>query len=145
MQIFLIRHGEATSPYTNPERPLSGSGREDVEKLAFFLQSQKLKVAEIWHSSKLRARQTAEIVSAVFQLSGKVSQVEGLCPNDPVKNIREKIETDGIDVAIVGHLPFLDKLSSLLLTGEESDSLLSFEAGAAACLEMIRGDGWRLL
>jgi phosphohistidine phosphatase len=39
------------------------------------------------------------------------------------------------DVIIVGHLPFLQKFASLLITSSESSEVVKFKQGGVVCLE----------
>ena len=145
MRIYLVRHGEAVSKDVNPERPLSDAGRESIKKLCYFFAPLHLKVTEIWHSDKLRARETAEILSSAIVPQKGLCLMPGLSPNDPVSPMRKKIEESSQDLMIVGHLPFMENLASLLLTGEESQAALTFPEGGIACLEKEAASPWRVL
>jgi phosphohistidine phosphatase len=145
MRVYLVRHGEAVSKDIDPERPLSDEGRESIQKLCSFFVPLHLKVMEIWHSDKLRARETAEILSTAIIPQKGLILMEGLSPNDPVSPIRKKIEEFSQDLMIVGHLPFMENLASLLLTGEESQAALFFPEGGIACLEKEGESPWRVL
>ena len=46
---------------------------------------------------------------------------------------------------IVGHLPFLQKLASLALTGLESQEIVSFCMGGVVCVERGEDSAWRLV
>ena len=43
--------------------------------------------------------------------------------------------TDHDDLVLVGHLPFLDRLASLLVSGDEDAQVLRFQMGALVKLE----------
>jgi phosphohistidine phosphatase len=45
---------------------------------------------------------------------------------------------------IVGHLPFLGKLASALLTGSESVSPVAFRQGGVICLQRNEGMTWQV-
>jgi phosphohistidine phosphatase len=45
---------------------------------------------------------------------------------------------------IVGHLPFLGKLVSLLATGNEYTNIVAFEAGGMACLNRSDPGQWQI-
>jgi phosphohistidine phosphatase len=145
MKIFLVRHGEAVSKNVDPERCLSDYGRKDLQKLASFLMQHQFTVREIWHSVKLRARQTAEILSSAITPEKDLVQMEGLKPNDPISPIRKKIQKFQGDLMIVGHLPFMDKMIADLLTGDEINDILTFPTGGIACLENDMNNRWQLL
>ena len=64
-------------------RPLSESGREDVQRVAEYVEKLDIKANIIFHSGKLRAKQTAEIVAEKPNIK-QVIGVEILGPNaDP--------------------------------------------------------------
>ena len=41
MNIYLVRHGEAVSEKLDPERPLTSSGRQEVERIGRYGRCQK--------------------------------------------------------------------------------------------------------
>jgi phosphohistidine phosphatase len=134
MKLYLIQHGEAVSDDVDPKRPLSKKGRADVESTAAFMARNGVRVDEIWHSVKLRAKQTAEIIAEALKVK-KVIEKKGLAPNDPVDVVATEINASDNDIVIASHLPFLQKLSSLLLTGSESHQIIKFRQGGVVCLE----------
>jgi len=145
MILYIIRHGDAVSSMEDQARPLSSKGRGEVEKMASFLKPLELECREIWHSGKTRSLQTAEILGkAVTSMNGLVKN-EGLSPNDPVGAIRDEISSMQDSLLIVGHLPFLDNLASLLLAEDEWAGILSFPTGGMACLEWDEEKKWTLL
>ena len=120
MRLYLVQHGDAELKEVDPDRPLTAVGAGDVKRMATFLRGRQLSVSAIWHSGKTRAAQTAELLSEAFAAEGGIRQRDGLAPNDPVGPVRRAVEAAGADLMIVGHLPFLGKHASLLLTGEEA-------------------------
>lgn len=134
MNLYLIQHGEALSEDVDPARPLSSKGRADVERTAGFMKGAGVKADEIWHSTKLRAKQTAEIIAKILS-SQNIVEKKGLAPNDPVVGIADEINKADKNIVIASHLPFLQKLSSLLLTGSESGEIVKFKQGGVVCLE----------
>jgi len=145
MALYLVRHGKALAEEVDPNRPLSEEGRRDVSRMATFVQPLELPVSTIWHSGKLRAKETAEILSSA--LPGQAAPVlhDGLMPNAAVAPIREEIERAKESLMIVGHLPFLDKLVSELVVDDESAGVAVFDDGAIICLNRDEGEPWRIL
>ena len=144
MQLFLVRHGEATSADVNPARPLSGEGERQIRKLADFLAPRKLRPAYVWHSGKARAEGTARILARALAAKAKLLERKDIAPNDPPASVVAEINAHDEDLMLVGHLPFLSRLASALLTGAEAPELLLFHAGTIACLEHDAESGWRL-
>jgi phosphohistidine phosphatase len=144
MKVYLVRHGQAVSSEADPQRPLSEQGRADVEKIAKFIKWLDLSVEYVWHSGKLRAAQTAEILAETVKVEKDCSVCEGLRPNDDVSNIAGELEAYNTNLMIVGHLPFLGKLVSLLATGNEYANIVAFEAGGVACLNRSDPGQWQI-
>ncbi len=144
MKLYLIQHGEAASEEVNPSRPLTEKGAHDVEKIAFFLKQSGMGSVSIRHSGKLRARQTADIIAARLGCAAQVQEAGNLSPNDPVQNLVEEAQKSAADLIIVGHLPFLGKLASALLTGSESVNPVAFRQGGVVCLQRNEGMTWQV-
>lgn len=142
MKLYLCQHGDAVAKTFNPDRPLSDSGREDIERLANFFKPKALTVSKIMHSGKTRARQTAESLAVAFETGRPTESVSGINPNDDPKVFAASLTQQHTDLLIVSHLPFLAKLASFLLTGEEDRILLAFLPGSIACLERSETDAW---
>ena len=94
MKVYLVRHGEAVSSQSDPQKPLSEQGRADVRKVAVFIKPLCISVEQIWHSGKLRAAQTAEVMAESVSVEKNCSAHEGLGPNDDVTIIADEIETE---------------------------------------------------
>ncbi|WP_320047706.1 phosphohistidine phosphatase SixA [uncultured Ilyobacter sp.] len=133
MIVYLARHGEAVSVEKNPERPLSQEGKNEVEKMASLLETMGLKVNKVIHSGKKRAEESAEIFSKKL-CDGNTSVSKGLNPNDNVKEFWKKSK-DEDSTMYVGHLPFMEKLASFILTDDEYGVLIKIKTGGVLCLE----------
>lgn len=143
MRVYLIRHGDAVSSDADPDRPLSDQGRADVEKIASFVKHLHIHLEHIWHSGKLRAAQTAEIVAEAVTAEKGCSARDGLKANDDVSAIAEELEAYDTDLMIAGHLPFLDNLTSLLAAGKETADIVHLSAGAIVCLKRTDPSDWQ--
>jgi phosphohistidine phosphatase len=143
MKVYLVRHGEAVSSQSDPRRPLSEQGLADVRKVASFVKHLEISVEHIWHSGKLRAAQTGEVLTGVV-VGKDYSAHEGLGPDDDVAIIADEIETYDTDLMIVGHLPFLAYLASLLLAGKETANIVALDVGSIACLNRSEPGQWRI-
>jgi phosphohistidine phosphatase len=144
MKLYLVQHGQAQSKDEDPDRHLTESGREEVETMAAFLQPLNIKVKAIWHSGKPRAAQTAEILSSGVKAKLGVIHQDGLAPNDDVASVADEITQKKQDIFIVGHLPFLSRLASFLLCGDESVNVLRFQFSGVVCLELTEDTAWTL-
>lgn len=142
MKLYLVQHGEAKSEAEDPQRSLTDHGRKEVERVAQAANRLRLHPSKTYHSGKLRAMQTAEILANA--LRSPVEATPGLNPNDDVRGWVDRVSRGKEDLLIVGHLPFLEKLVSLLTTGDESVRPVLFRYGAIVYLEQDESGRWRL-
>lgn len=139
MKVYLVQHGEAKPAEEDPMRPLTARGEEEVKRVAVFLRRAGVKVGRVLHSGKLRASQTASIIAEA--IGAKTEQANGLEPNADPEIWKKKLNEISEDVAIVGHLPHLSNLASLLLTGSHQKEIIGFRYGGIACIEK-RDNSW---
>lgn len=144
MQLFLVQHGAAKSETEDPQRSLTAEGTKTLEHMAEYLSSLRLHVDRIEHSGKERARQTAEIMAAHLRPEGGTPQVAGLSPNDDVGPMRERLQNESGRLMIVGHLPYLSRLLSVLLGVQQDRALVVFQMGGVVHLEREDNGEWRL-
>ena len=141
MNLYLVQHADAHPKDLDPDRSLTATGLGDVVKMATFLRRLRLPAPQIWNSSKKRAMQTAQLLEDGFA-GARPQTHEGLAPDDPVAPIRQEIESADRDVMIVGHMPFLSKLASLLLAGNEEAGSVAFAKGGVLLLTRSETGGW---
>lgn len=122
-----------------PGRPITGKGREETEDISVKIAG-TVRVAEIWHSPKLRARQTAEILAKA--LGSPLKEIDGMKPLDDPRIAAHMVGDAKGSVMLVGHLPHLNSLASLLVCGDENADVVSFRNSGVVC--MIKEDKWRL-
>jgi len=144
MRIYLTQHGLAVPKDVDPDRPLSEQGREDAQRLADFLDKAGIQVGQALHSGKTRAEQTAAILAEALLPEGQPQAHAGLGPNDPLEKLSPEIAFWSVDTLIVGHLPYLGRLASLLLASNPDRPLLAFQPGGMACLEKGAEGRWVL-
>src|SRR5207244_10877639 len=140
---YLVQPGEAKPEQEAPARPLTDRGRREVARVAQAAQRSEVAVAEIVHSGKLRAQQTADLLAAALSPVGGVRAVAGLAPLDDPAAARELLDQAAAPRMIVGHLPHLSRLTSLLLVGDPTRAIVSFRMGAIVCLTWEQ-ESWRL-
>lgn len=143
MELYLVRHGEAYPEGADAQRSLTERGRRQVKTVAEFARSRGIRPVQIRHSGKLRAEQTAGILAESLGLEDEVVAVGGMGPNDDVRNVADILEAGDGPVMLVGHLPFLSRLASLLLCGDPDREIVGM--GTAAMLGLIRtAESWRI-
>jgi phosphohistidine phosphatase len=144
MRLYLVQHGDAVPEDVDPARPLSETGRSDVAKVARFLAASGVRVGQMLHSGKLRAEQTAELLAAKLAPGHTPVARAGLNPKDPTDDIAHEVGVWHQDVMLVGHLPFMAKLASRLVTGGEDVPVVAFQPGAIVCLERSEEQRWTI-
>ena len=142
MKLYLVRHGQALESIDDSARPLSAEGRAEAERLASFVRAHGLKVGEMWHSDKTRARETAEILVSNGGLAASASEKRGLSPNDPVNPVLDELAALDHDVCIVGHLPYVSTLASALLTGTDAAAISFATCGMLSLVREGSGRWW---
>ncbi len=146
MKLYLVQHGAVVPKDENPKKPLNPAGREDIQKIASFLARSRVAATRVIHSGKLRALETALLLSGVIGPGNIVEEAKsGLAPNDATDEFFSIIDEWTEDTILVGHLPFMSKLVSRLTTGDEEETVVHFKPGSVACLERgENGGGWTI-
>ena len=68
----------------------------------------------------------------------------GLAPDDAPKPVADELASLGFDVVIVGHMPFMGRMASVLLFGDESKRPVGFHTVTAACFASDGEGAWSL-
>jgi phosphohistidine phosphatase len=113
--VFLVHHADAVPAHVEAQRPLSESGRMHATRLATEAARRGVKPEAIWHSGKLRARQTAEAFRLSCNPLAEFSAIRGLQPSDSPQMINDHLAGETRDVMLVGHMPNLELVHELLL------------------------------
>jgi phosphohistidine phosphatase len=144
MLIYLVQHADARKEEEDPARGLSGKGLQDIIKVSSYLSQLNLRIEAIFHSTKLRAKQTAEVLSENLKPVKGISEVDGLAPLDNPDIWVERLKDTQADLVFVGHLPHLAKLASLLLCGDAEKNVVSFRMAGIVCLRRDEAGVWSL-
>ncbi|MBU2645942.1 phosphohistidine phosphatase SixA [bacterium] len=144
MSIYLVQHGQALPGSIDPEKGISAEGLADTERIASVARGYRVKVQKILHSGKKRARETAEVFAEALKPEGGIEMVPGLNPLDDVRKLAATL-TRSADLMIVGHLPFLEHLTSWLILGKTDQPLFKFQNGGIVCLDKTEEKGhWHI-
>jgi phosphohistidine phosphatase len=138
--LYLVHHADAVGPHEDPQRPLSAAGRMQADRLALQAAERGAKPTVIWHSGKLRARQTAESFWRACNPLADFAAIGGLQPADSPGRVRDLVAGETRDVMLVGHMPSLPRILRMLVTGQE-DAPLEFPLHGIVALEPA-GDLW---
>ncbi len=144
MELYLVQHAKAASKQIDPQRPLTEEGHRDIQKVAAFIKPLNLCVDYLWHSGKKRAVQTADVLAEAVKVKEGTITREGLGPNDDVTALKDELASVEHSIMVVGHLPFMSKLASLLLSGCESANTVVFEQGGIVCLSRSEAKQWQI-
>jgi phosphohistidine phosphatase len=144
MRIYLVQHAEAVPKHADPDRPLTEAGRRNAERVAAFLAKANVRPVRIIHSGKTRALETAKILAMALGKKLKVEAMAGLNPDDPPDKLSRRIDELGDETLIVGHVPFLPRLVSLLVADDEGYGLVRYQPGSIVCLEQDEAGAWAI-
>ncbi len=142
MELLVIRHALAGDPAefakTGQEddvRPITKEGRKRMRVGAIGLHRVVAGIDVLATSPLVRARETAEIVAAEFDVP-EITEVSALRPEARHSVFLTWLRGLGATgtVAVVGHRPHLNELVGWLLTGSP-DPIVTIKKGAAVMLE----------
>ena len=123
-------------------RPLSTQGLEAANRLAAEAAARAAKPAVVWHSGKLRARQTAEAFWSACNPRAEFAAARDLSPDNPPSPLRDRLRGETRDILIAGHFPHLPRLLTLLLGGA-ADAPAAFPLHGVVALESLdEGETW---
>jgi phosphohistidine phosphatase len=145
MALYLVQHGKSLSKDVDPDQGLSEEGTAETKRIAQVARDYRVNVAQIRQSGKKRARQTAEIFAAALNPAGGVEEVSGLKPLDDVAAFAAAIDA-AANTMLVGHLPFMERMTSYLVTGSADKSIFKFQNSGIVCLEKDPDSGsWAIV
>ncbi len=133
MPVYLVQHGLALSKDKDPERGLSQQGIDTTRRIAKVAEGYGIPVAEIRHSGKKRAFQTARIFAKALSPLGGLVETPGLMPMDDPGQWPDKLVPEE-NTMLVGHLPLLERLCALMITGNAEKPVFRFQNSGIVCL-----------
>ena len=137
MLLYLVHHADAVPSEIDSTRPLSTRGRAQAADVARRVITHDARPAAIWHSGKLRARETAEIYLGAVNPSASFTATRGLQPDDDPEWMRDLLAGEDHDLMIVSHYPFLPALLQLMCGPQAV-----FPQHGAVALERTSAGGW---
>lgn len=135
VDLYLLRHADAGDPYAwkgdDAERPLSGKGRRQAERLGAHLAGIGFEVDAILSSPKVRAHETASLVGEAIgakpELDDRLGDALSIEVLQEILAGRDQLES----VMLVGHDPDFSELLAELIGTDE----LPMRKGALARIE----------
>src|SRR5690348_4905458 len=111
--VYLVHHAEALPHEDDSRRPLSPRGQAQAERGAAAAAARGAKPAIVWHSGKLRARQTALAFWRACNALAEFQATQDLQPSDAPMRMHDRLRGEERDILIAGHFPHLPRLLSL--------------------------------
>ncbi|MBP1748182.1 MAG: sixA [Deltaproteobacteria bacterium] len=142
MLLYLVRHGEAKPESDDPERGLTDDGTKNARRMGEFLSFMGTEFDIVIHSTKKRACETARAIIESLRPRKGIREEQGLAPNDDPAAWVARINAMSENTAIVGHLPFLDRLLGLLVLGDADRRIVDFKSAGTVCLKPAGGGKW---
>jgi phosphohistidine phosphatase len=146
MDLLIVRHGVAEDKEAfaetgkgDDERPLTDKGRKKMKRAARGLHTLVPEIGLLVTSPLVRARETAEIIAAAYELDGDVDREDVLRPGSSFDAFAEWLrqQNDGSPLCVVGHEPHLSGLATWLMSGAKESQLELGKGGA--CLLSFDG------
>lgn len=117
-------------------RPLTDEGRRRFARVAEQLAHAGVVFDRIYHSPKLRAVQTADLLCPLLAGEFEVTPLLAAPPDiELLRTLR------GERIALVGHEPWLSELCAYLMLGEHRGEMFVFKKGGVAHLEGLPSPG----
>ncbi len=145
MRVYLVQHGKSKSKQEDPDRSLTEEGVEEVTRMSDWLARMGVGLSAVRHSGKRRAQQTAAMLVQAIRGEPRLEEIEGLAPLDDPRILAESLQQISDDVMLVGHLPHLERLASLLLTDRVERRPVRFQNAGVVCLERGEEQSWSLV
>ena len=144
LKVYLVHHAHALSAEQDPQRHISGQGREEADRLGMRLKALGAAPVRILHSDKQWTIDTAERIAAKLGIPDRTAKAAyPINTDDDVAPFVAEIKAAKGDVMMCGHVDYLLRSASRLVCGDEKKKVVEFKPGngTAVCLEG-EGDEW---
>ena len=129
-----------TPGFENDEdRPLIPKGERRLRAAAAAMKKMELSCDLVLSSPLVRARQTADIVARELKLKDQLQVSNALAPGGSMKTLVKQLsgwQPAPENVLLVGHEPYLSRLISLLISGEDHTTV-AMKKGGLCKLETV--------
>jgi phosphohistidine phosphatase len=137
-EIYLVRHAIAEkrgAAWPDDDlRPLTREGIDRFASIVRGLATLDVELDQIFTSPLVRARQTAELLSAGLPGRPSITVISVLAPGTPLNTVgRAVLRVRGRRVAFVGHEPDLGALAAHLIGAQRQ---LAFKKGAVCRIDV---------
>jgi phosphohistidine phosphatase len=139
LELYVLRHGEAVKNVqsgpsaSDADRPLTLTGKKQVEEISYFLRNLNIKFNLILSSPLKRGHQTAFILAKIFKIVDRIEDCNELKPEGDKQVLIEKLSKlkEDSSVLIVGHEPFLSSFICDIAFGNPNGNLALKKGGFA--------------
>jgi phosphohistidine phosphatase len=142
MELYIFRHGEAgkrsSAPSKDFERPLTFSGRKEIEEISKVIDSLQEEITRIVTSPLRRTEETASVVARELKIP-KVEKWDELKPEGNREEFYSKLSKLKRDssILVVGHEPYLSSMVSEIISGS-SGARISLKKGGVVKVRIDR-------
>jgi phosphohistidine phosphatase len=88
--------------------------------------ARNIQISAIYHSGILRAFETAQILAEILAPPLGLHLHTGLLPEDDPAIVKAELDLMDHPIALVGHLPYLNRLAALLTSGDPNRAVVEF-------------------
>ncbi|MBL4693606.1 MAG: phosphohistidine phosphatase SixA [Magnetovibrio sp.] len=142
MRLYLMRHGKAGSGNVDELRELTERGVKDVRDVAAYLADMGLNICHVYHSTLVRARQTAELMASALHPDNMPLERLGVEPWGDVKAFVDLAGDWTEDTLVCGHEPFMGDAARML---QQESGYISVSTASVMAFERLPGeDAWTL-
>lgn len=137
MDLYILRHGDAveSSFYQDRDRPLSDLGRRQIQAVAHFFQTARMKPDLILSSPLVRAQQSCDLIREDLGVKDSMT-TNFLVPGSNFRDLMKEISSRTVaTMLLVGHEPQLSGLISVM-TGGDEQFRLEMKKASLACLSV---------
>jgi len=138
MKVYLVHHAHALSADQDPQRHISPQGQQEADRLGARFRALGVSPVRILHSDKQWTIDTAERIAARLGMEGKTAKTAyPINTDDPVAPFLKEIAEAKGDIMMCGHVDYLLRSASALVSGDEKRKVVEFKPGngTAVCLE----------
>jgi phosphohistidine phosphatase len=136
MALFLVQHGKSLPKEKDPDQGLSRDGLAETQTMAALAAENNVQIRRIIHSGKKRALQSAEIFMKILEPEAGILKGAGLAPLDDITIFASTLNNEE-NIMVVGHLPFMERLVSYLVTGSPENQVVKFQNSSIVCLDTV--------
>jgi phosphohistidine phosphatase len=141
--LYLVRHAHAHDAADDTVRPISARGRAELKAIAQILRpSGAFAPALVWHSTLVRARESAEVLLSELGIQMPMEERRELIPEAVPQRAADLIGDVKEPLALFGHEPHLSALASLLVTGFTDPVAFAFQKATVLALEPVGSRWW---